>query len=288
MSDCISPQGGRNGGRDLRADLHLHSLFSDGAYTPDEICAIAKARGLSLLSITDHDSLNGEDEKRSAAEKQGLLYLSGWEISAYEDGYKLHVLGYGCRRGKDYLQFMQKRTEAAYIRAQDSLRKFASLGVEITMDEVNACRADLTSPIHTMHIARAAAKKLNLSEGETYLNYLARGKAANSTYGRPTPQEAIEVIHASGGVAVLAHPGRIFMPQPQLEDRIKCFTRQGLDGIECYYTTHTQRQTEYFLSLADGLNLLKTGGSDTHIEDETHQIGAPAFTPDSRFLDKFF
>ena len=266
------------------ADLHLHSVFSDGAYTPEEICAIAKSRGLSLLSITDHDTLNGEAEKRAAAEKYSLTYLSGWEISAYADGVKMHVLGYGCDKGEAYLQFMEKRIAAAQARALDSIEKFRSVGVFITMEEVNSYRADLTAPIHTMHVARAAAKKLNLSEGETYLQYLARGKVANSSIGRPSPQEAIEVIHASGGLAVLAHVGRITMPPASLEKAIAKLSHLGLDGIESVYTTHTDKQTADFNALAQKYGLLTTGGSDTHIEDETHKIGAPAFIPSPALL----
>lgn len=86
----------------MRADLHTHSVYSDGYYAPEELCRRAKANGVELLSITDHDTMNGDKEKRAAAERYGLLYVSGWEISAYAGESKIHVTGYNCKRGAAY------------------------------------------------------------------------------------------------------------------------------------------------------------------------------------------
>ena len=268
----------------MRADLHIHSTYSDGLCSPDELCRLAKTRGVQLLSITDHDTMNGDAIKRAAAKKYGLQYVSGWEISSYEQGEQIHILGYGCALNEAYLSFMEERKEMARLRAQERIDKFNSFGVPLTMEQVLAFRQDPTAPIHTMHVARAAAVLMGLKDSEVYREYLARGKAAYSDLGRPTPKQAIDCIHACGGVAVMAHPGRIRIAEDEKEDLISSLAAYGLDGIEAVYTTHTEEDTAWYTSLAKKYNLLLSGGSDTHIEDETHTIGKPVFHADSDLL----
>lgn len=270
----------------MRADLHVHSTYSDGLCSPDEICRLAKQRGVQLLSITDHDTMNGEDVKRASAEKYGIQYLSGWEISAYEHEEKIHVLGYGCQRNQAYIQFMEDRKEMAQKRAADRLEKMRKIGVPVTMEHVGSFRADPTAPIHTMHVARALAMFLNATPAEVYLQYLDRGKIAYSDIGRPTPREAIDCIHAAGGFAVIAHPGRIHMPKEEKENLIRDLAQYGADGIEAVYTTHTKEETAWFQTLAEKYGLVITGGSDTHVEDETHIVGNPAFFVDEKLLKR--
>lgn len=276
----------------MLADLHTHSIYSDGLYSPDEICRLAKARGLSLLSITDHDTLTGEEVKRAAAKRHGLAYVTGWEISAYEGDQKIHTLGYGCELGDAYHTFLEERKKGAQIRAEDCVQKLQKLGVPVTMDEVCMQRSSPDLPIHTMHIARAAAAHLGVSDSEVYMHYLSYGKPANSGLGRPSPQDAIECIHACGGVAVIAHPGRITMSFEEREKMIKKLKGLGTDGIEAVYSTHTKEETEYFLRLSKQLDLLVTGGSDTHFEGNggndlyQRRIGTPSFTPSQELLER--
>ena len=113
----------------LRTDLHTHSVYSDGYYTPDELCRRAKNNGVELLSVTDHDTMNGDEEKRAAAEKYGLLYVSGWEVSAYAGRSKIHITGYGCKQNAAYLSFMRERKELALERAADSIEKLRGAGI---------------------------------------------------------------------------------------------------------------------------------------------------------------
>lgn len=277
----------------MRADLHTHSIYSDGLYSPDEICRKAKMRGLSLVSITDHDTLAGEEVKREAAKRHGLLYVTGWEISAYEGDQKIHILGYGCELNDAYRSFMAERKTGARLRAEDSVQKLQRLGVPVTMDEVYMQLSSPDLPVHTMHVARAAAVHLRATDSEVYMQYLGYGKPANSGLGRPTPKEAIECIHACGGVASIAHPGRITMPFDEREQTIRKLKALGADGIEVFYTTHTEEETEYFLRLSKELALLVTGGSDTHFEGDgnsnyprKNKIGALDFTPSEALLER--
>ena len=273
------------------ADLHTHSIYSDGVYSPDEICRRAKERGVSLLSITDHDTLAGEDVKQAAAKRHGLSYVTGWEISAYEGDQKIHTLGYGCALGEAYHVFMEERKRASRLRAEDSVKKLQKLGVPVTMEEVYMQLSSPDLPVHTMHVARAAAVHLGATDSEVYMQYLGYGKPANSGLGRPTPKEAIDCIHASGGIAVIAHPGRITMGFEEREKTIRALKELGADGIEVVYTTHTDKETEYFLRLSKELDLLVTGGSDTHVEPDDSGIrntliGQPTFVPSTKLLER--
>ena len=270
----------------MRADLHMHSTYSDGLCSPDEICRLAQMRGVQLLSITDHDTMNGEDVKRAAAEKYGLTYLSGWEISAYDKNEKIHVLGYGCKQNQAYVDFMETRKKMAYLRAEDRLEKMNKIGVPVTMEHVVSFRADPTTPVHTMHVARAIAMFVDATPSEVYQQYLNNGKLAYSDIGRPTPEEAIDCIHAAGGFAVIAHPGRMRFSAEGKEKLIAYLAEYGVDGIEAVYTTHTKEETAWFKALAEKYHLLVTGGSDTHIEDDTHTIGNPTFFADEKLLGK--
>ncbi len=273
------------------ADLHLHSIYSDGLYTPDEICRRAKARGLSLLSITDHDTLAGEEDKRAAAKKHGLSYVTGWEISAFLGEVKIHITGYGCRQGEAYRRFMEESKQNSYLRVCENIKSLQEQGLDITIEEALAERADADLPVHVMHLARALGKKLGVDESAAYKQYLSYGKPAYSNFGRTTPKQAIDCILESGGFAAVAHPGRILLPFEERERAIKEMVELGASGIESYYTTHTEKETAYFNRLAKEWGLCVTGGSDTHYEEAQRgtnapRIGVPRFTPDEALLEK--
>ncbi|MDE5896692.1 MAG: PHP domain-containing protein, partial [Clostridia bacterium] len=245
----------------------------------------AKAAGLALVSFTDHDSMEGAEEKRAAAEEYGLLSVSGWEVSAYSEAGKVHVLGYGCKPCKAYEEFLKARKAGGFIRAEDSLKKANScFSLALTMADIEREHTVKETPLHTMHVVRAFAKALGMDAGKVYLGYFAKGKAAYSGLCRPTPEEAIDVVHGCGGIAVLAHPGRICGAGSGREALMEELVARGLDGIECTYTTHTAEETEYFRAYAAKRGLLETGGSDFHEEGRGRTIGLPAFVPSERLL----
>lgn len=278
----------------MKADLHIHTYYSDGKYSPDEIATRAKEAGVELLSMTDHDSLEGLSEKRAAAERAGLKFVSGWEVSSY-DGVlgKVHVLGYNCNTEGAYQAFLQERKRGALLRAEDTVQKAnAYFGLRLTVEDADRERVKKESPLHTMHVVRAYARVLNTGKdalkmglGELYCNYFAKGKPAYSDLCRPTPYDALEVIRASGGVAVLAHPGRIEGDAAAVESLLNGLCAAGLGGIECVYITHTPEQTAYFRAYARKHGLLVTGGSDFHAENGRRFLGKPDFYADGRLLD---
>lgn len=276
-NDVIRPQGG------IFADLHLHSVWSDGKETPDALAARCKAAGLALFSITDHDNMGAAAAGRTAAEKYGLLYLDGWEVSAYEGENKVHILGYGCKRNERYRAFLATRAEGSLIRAEDMIAKAnAFFGLSLTLEDAERFHRKKRAPLHTMHVVSAFAEALGADKGELYREAFARGGPAFSTLCRPSPEEAIGVIHDLGGVAVLAHPGR--MAPEGREELMERLSERGLDGIECFYTTHTLAETEEFLSFARRRGLIVTGGSDFHCEDGVHAVGQPRCSADPRIL----
>ncbi len=285
----------------MRADLHMHSLYSDGANPPAALARLARERGLALFSLTDHDTMEGSGEAAEAAKREGLRFVRGWEVSAYLGACKVHILGYGCEMGEAYYAFLEERKRGARVRAEEMRQKAnAYFGLNVTMDEIEGYHVRKQSPIHTMATVTAFAERLHVDRGQLYAEVFARGGAAFSDAFRPTPKAAIDVIHALHGVAVLAHPGRILaldgedmrlfrtLPReergPLLEKNVAArrllmedLAAEGLDGIECHYTTHTAIETEYFSAFARAHGLLITGGSDYHVEDGRRILGQPAF-----------
>jgi len=269
----------------MRADMHMHSIYSDGALTPSVLVKRVKEAGVSLFSVTDHDSMESLQESRAAARREGLAFVSGWEVSSYSEC-KVHVLGYACERNDAYYEFLSKRMEGARLRADDMRTKAnAYLGLNLTMDDIEALHAKKDAPIHTFHVVTAFAQRLQTEPVPLYLRLFDAGKPACSSLHRPTPFEAIDGIHATGGIAVLAHPGRIALAGEKLTELMTDLVSRGLDGIECYYTTHTCHETEAFLSFAASKKLLVTGGSDFHADDGIHVIGRPPFEVDEKLLD---
>ncbi len=272
----------------MNADLHLHSTFSDGALTPTQLTARVKEAGLGLFALTDHDGMEGADEAVFAAKEQGILTTRGWEISSYLDC-KVHVLGYRCNRGKAYDSFLQKRIESSYLRAEDMIKKAGRiLACEVSMSEVERFHLNKQTPVHTMFVVRAFAEKLHRDTGTLYKQLFNYGMPAYSGIGRPTPHDAVDTVHACGGIAFVAHVGRIGKEGGSLEKLLDSLVERGLDGIECHYPTHTVNQTKAFLKYAADRELLVGGGSDFHYDGGGRTIGKPDFTPSDKLLSALF
>lgn len=272
----------------MRADLHIHTYYSDGVFSPAPIAAMAREAGLSLISMTDHDSLAGLEEKTRAAADCGLSYVPGWEVSAYQGDLKVHILGYGCRICAPYEQFLRARREGALARAEDIIaRANEYFGLDVTLADAERFHQKKDAPLHTMHIVAAFAERLDRDKGDLYAAAFEPGKPCHSLIGRPSPQDAIDVIHASGGIAVLAHPGRIKLSAERRFSLMDELVGRGLDGIECSHSDHTEEQTAQFAAYARLRGLLQTGGSDFHAEGRNRVIGQPPFSPSEELLAAF-
>lgn len=270
----------------MRADLHIHTYYSDGLQSPEDVVKAAKANGVNLIAVTDHDCSLARKEVKKLAVDAGICAVDGIEISAYEGNLKVHTLGYNLDFDcPAFAAFYKKCLASSEERVADIVKKLNVCGIAIGFDEVLAQRRDCNSPLHTMLVSYAAVKRgYSANPHDFYYKYLGYGRAAYSNIGRPSPEEAVEVIKECGGISSIAHPGRIFAGNAEVLSLIYKLKDLGLDGIEGVYSEHTVIQTQYYKELAERLGLLVTGGSDTHFKTGSHVIGSPEFYPDEALL----
>ena len=247
-----------------RLDLHLHTTHSDGSCTPTEVVGLAHHAGVTALAITDHDITTGLVEANVAGESFGIEVIPGVEISSTLGNSELHILGY-------FLDWQDTRLNERLKTLRDSrhrrnpkiVERLQSLGIDLTYDEVRALAG--SDSVGRPHIARALMDKGVVSSAkEAFDRFLADGKPAYVPRDLPSPTEAIHWIKAARGLAVLAHPTWVRCTDQSLVELVRQLKADGLDGIEVYYSTHAARQTREYLSLAQQLGLLVTGGSDFH------------------------
>ncbi|MDE7162553.1 MAG: PHP domain-containing protein [Clostridia bacterium] len=270
----------------IRADMHVHTYYSDGAQSPADVIAAARRAGVGLISVTDHDNANARGEVKKLALASDIIAVDGEEVSAYDNNIKVHILGYGMDCGcEKYVRFHKKLYDGAEERAFDVLKKLSAAGVRLSYGEVIRERKSKLSPLHGMYIATAGARKgYARSPFDFYARYLGYGKPGFSCVGRPSPEETAELISSCGGVCSLAHPGRISLDKEGVQKLIERLLPCGLSGIEAVYSGHTAKETQYYKELAEKYGLLVTGGSDTHYAEGNRRVGEPAFYPDDKLL----
>ncbi|MCD8308317.1 MAG: PHP domain-containing protein [Clostridia bacterium] len=270
----------------MRADLHIHSYYSDGLVSPAHIAETCAKNGVQLAALTDHDNADGCTEFLSECGKYGVKGVVGLEISAYDGDVKIHTLGYNVNTAcSDFLNFKKFVQAGSKERMAQVLCKLKKIGFELNFEEVDAQRYSAEAPYHIMHAAFAAAKKgYAPTAGEFYINYLAPGKPAFSNACRPSPEYALEVINKSGGISSLAHPGRITLETQEKIALIQRMKACGLNGIEAIYSGHTVGETAYYKEIAAKYSLLVTGGSDTHYATGNRAIGTPEYYPSQELL----
>src|SRR5215211_1052449 len=256
-------------------DLQSHSLESDGALAPAEVVARAAASGIRLMALTDHDTVDGVPEALRAARHHGLRCSPAAELSAVSGEFEdLHVCGYELRHDDREL-----RATLADFRADRGRRIWAmaarleELGFALDRAELVA-RERAGAPLGRPHLADAVlahpanAGKLRAEgiDGKDTLfpPYLVPGAVAYVARSRPTVEEAIDVIHAAGGVAVWAHPFWDIGDRATVLAAIERFAAAGLDGVEVFYATHDEEQTRILHRATRERGLLATGSADFH------------------------
>lgn len=247
-------------------DLHTHTTASDGQYTPAELVALAKEKGLDLLAVTDHDTIAGVNEAQRAGSALGLRVIRGVELSAKEH-HNFHLLGYGFRDGDTELsrlceKFRAGRDERKY-KIVDFLRQ---KGVEVDLSEVEEIAGG--EVIARPHFAQALVKRGYVSTNrEAFDRYLDTEEFRQKVKRfKAEARTCVEAIHAAGGKASLAHPYQMGLPDEELDALVKRLAGWGLDAIECYYPKYTPDQQAFYLRLAEKYRLHRTGGSDFHGE----------------------
>jgi predicted metal-dependent phosphoesterase TrpH len=241
------------------ADLHLHTCFSDGTYTPEELAAAAYRCGLKAVALTDHDTLEGCPRMAAACETLGVEFIPAIELTAEQEDVELHILGYFLDPENPRLQAeLSKFQEVRQRRIHQMVERLNGLGVRLHAETVFAL-ANCRSPGRP-HVARALVQeRMCGSLDEAFERFLKKGKPAWVPKFKMSALQAIELIHQAGGLAVLAHPGL-----SRAEEAIPRLIDAGLDGLECFHTKHSTSMVEYCLQIAESHHLLVTGGSDCH------------------------
>lgn len=243
-------------------DLHMHSTASDGIVSPAGVVRKADEAGLSGLSLTDHDTVDGLEEAAREAERRGLRFLPGAELSANEPGRSVHVLGYGFDvEHPDLLSFFSEYRRDRIRRAREIVDRLNRQGVALTYAAVEA---QTKGGVPTRaHVARALVEAELVTDMDAVFDrYLSRGRPAFVEKRSTPPAEVFERVRAAGGVTILAHPGRSHGP-----DRIRRWVREGLDGVEVLHPANDPAVSRRLDALADELGLLRGGGSDWHGDD---------------------
>lgn len=248
------------------ADLHTHTTASDGQYAPAELVRLAKDRGLSVLAVTDHDTIAGVDEARAAGAALGLRTIRGVELSAREH-HNFHILGYGFRDGDTDLARL-----CGKLRAGRDDRKYKIVdflrqkGVEIDLAEVEELAGG--EVIARPHFAQVLVKHGYVGTNrEAFDRYLDTEEFRQKVKRfKADARTCVEAIKAAGGKASLAHPYQMGLADDELEMLVKQLKGWGLDAIECSYPKYTPEQQAFYLRLTEEYHLHRTGGSDFHGE----------------------
>jgi len=241
----------------MRIDLHVHSTASDGALPPEAVVRAARAGGLDLIAVADHDTTAGVAPATQAAD--GLVVVPAVELSTTFQDIDLHLLGYFVDpQAPGLLRHASIATERREQRIRGMLQLLERQGLHVPMDAVRAAAGD--AALARPHLARAMVEVDAVpSINDAFDRFIGdRGPAFLPTF-LPPPDQAIRLIHDAGGLAAWAHP-----PASMLVTHIRSFADLGLDAIECFRPRASQAETERALRIARQHHLLATGGSDWH------------------------
>lgn len=256
-------------------ELQSHSVHSDGELAPAAVVRAAAEAGVDLLALTDHDSVEGVAEAEAEARRSGIALVTGVEISTlYGDVADLHILGYrvdiddaslrerlaASRQDRESRagRMVQALRELGFAVDEDSLRD--RVGAGKTVGRPHIAQATVSQPANATRLADEG-----LLEASAFLEaYLIEGRPAFAPRAAPSVAEAVERIHAAGGLAVWAHPFWDIAADQEVLAALDHFTRLGIDGVEAFYPTHTREQTELLVGRCAELGMLTTGSSDFH------------------------
>ena len=243
-------------------DMHIHTKNSDGTYTTKEIIKMIQELKIKIFSITDHDNIKSNIEIEKINLPNNTIYIPGIELSAHHKSINCHILGYKIDHKNEYLlkecELIKKRRNKKIIQ----VLKYIKDNYGIITPEEEKYILEKTKTISRTDICDLLEKKGYGTRKEIYIKYLTPKDLITH---RSNSKKIIEVIHKSGGVAVLAHPKEIENDYKiEIEELIKELIKEGLDGIEIYNTIHTEEDVIRYKILAQKYNLITTGGSDFH------------------------
>lgn len=239
-------------------DLHMHSTASDGSRSPADVVRAAKRAALSAIALTDHDTVAGLAEAHALGSELGIRIVNGVELSAVEGESETHLLGLHLRDTTVLEHRLSELREMRGRRAARIVELLQSQGVQVTLDDVLMQAG--TGAVGRPHVARAlVADGWATDVRDAFDRYLGAGRSAYVAKEQLGMREAIAMVHAAGGLAVLAHPGA-----SGTRERIEPLAAMGLDGVEVKHPSHSPQDTARLRACVDQLGLIPSGGSDWH------------------------
>lgn len=270
------PQQQSRSSETVYADLHTHTSCSDGTLTPEALVERAAERGIQVLSVTDHDTVEGLSAARAAAEERGLQFVSGVELSVTVNGDEVHLLAYGLDPSHERLQtHLREMAEARRERARRMVGRLRDEGLDVHDEQLEAAITS-NAAVGRPHVAAALVRGGHVeSIDEAFGTYLGRSQPAFVAKPEVPAAGALSLIHEAGGVGVLAHPGHWTSSAC-----IRQLVDAGLDGIEIVHPSHDASLQQYYERVAQGHGLLETGGSDYHgrSPEEDEHLGTVGLT----------
>ena len=241
-----------------KIDLHTHTRYSDGHYTPEELIIKAKENGIDVISITDHDTVDGISEAIEAGKKNGVEVIPGLEISSDIRDREVHLLAYFFdplnKELEEYLKFFRAERIKRAVRI---IEKLNALGLGLTIE--NVMEIAKNSAVGRPHIAKAMVKSGLVSNYfEAFSKYIGNGCPAYERKVHVSPRSAFKIISDAGGLSFIAHPGNL--PDTIMVELIEA----GLDGIEVVHPSHLPHQVKHYRGIVNEFFLLESGGSDFH------------------------
>ncbi len=246
-------------------DLHVHSTASDGSFTPTEVVELAKEAKLTEFALTDHDTVDGVAEALAhAKETNAIKVIPGIELSCYYQNREIHIVGlFVDYKDTHFLSELQKLKAAREAGNEKMVQNFVDAGIELTVDELK--HGNPNSVITRAHFARVLVEKGYCKDkNEAFDKYLGVGCPFYLPKPQVTPEHVLKLIQVAGGIAILAHPYSYKLSKSEVETLLDYLIPLGLAGMECYYSTYDNGQTQELRSMAFTKGLLVSGGSDFH------------------------
>ena len=265
----------------MKIDLHTHSTYSDGTDKPSELINKALAAGITVVGLTDHDSISGWQEA-TASLRPGISLVPGAEISCQTtDGISVHILGLLFdSSNSELMNTLEKTRENRHGRMEKIIARINEAGIDITMNDVLAQLSD-GATLGRPHLADALVKKgVVASRDEAFTQMLHNNSKYYVSHYSPTPEDAIALIKAAGGVSVIAHPMASHRGRTISLETFGSLIDSGLDGIEVDHRDHSPDEKKQLISLANGSNLVMTGASDYHGNGKLNSLGEYTTNPD--------
>jgi len=255
-------------------DLHIHSNCSDGTDSVEDIINKSLAAGLSHIALTDHDTFSGLDQGEKIAKEKNINFIPGIELDIKWNMGQFHLLGLNCKeRNSEYsIDMLKKIRKWKNDRNRQIIKRLRKNGFQVSYEELRDKYGE--SVLGRPHIAVLMAEKGYVkSMNDAFRLYLGNGKPAYVERDKTELEDAVKMIHSTGGKAIIAHPASLYISRGRWHENLEKWIETGLDGLEISHPSLSQAETDFFDKLCTNYGLLRSGGSDYHGRKEISNLG---------------